>query len=360
MNKLNRVAKVIISIVALSLICCLPIVLACDHENTEIVTITHATCTTNGLDHVVCVDCDEILESQEISFLGHSFGEYVLTRAPFLEINGVEIRTCETCGFEEYREVVCSHENVLSEIVKEPLCIEIGYEKVICCTCGTPWYNEIEKTTHLESHSIIVEEPSCYKEGLEHIVCSLCAEVLEVRPVPVIDCSFGDWKISKYSTPFERGERYKVCGYCKQKQVESYSMTMPSANSIYAPGTGICHSFYVGDMTQGNIDSHDLVYDNGYFGVSGPWILGHNYGTLSMLPNVEVGQNIYISVNGNIRTYVVRYSEFAMQNETWTDIVGQSSGLSVLSNLYGETLHMYTCYGKTKNHRWMVLAELVS
>ena len=88
-------------------------------------------------------------------------------------------------------------------------------------------------------------------------------------------------------------------------------------------------------------------------------MLGHQYGSLKNLYKTKVGDMIYIGIDGVSKGYVVRYSEFALQNESKTDIIGQNSNISVLSNLEDETLHIYTCYGEEKDHRWMVLAELV-
>lgn len=321
LKKQSIFVKTVACIIILIIICCLPFALQCKHDETMIVTNVLPTCTENGMDNIVCVDCEKILESNEVLATGHSFSEYTLIQKPYKETNGIESKTCSVCGLEESREVVCKHQNTSKEVIKES---------------------------------------SCYEEGVEHLLCVECFAVLEENQLPILECSFGEWNITKYATPLDFGERCKTCINCNKFISESYKFSAPSSNFVYIPSSGICHSIYIGDMTQSNIDTHDLVYDTDYFGVKGPWILGHNYGTLGKLPNVKVGQIVYISINGNVKTYVVKYSEFAMQNNTLTDIIGQSSGISVLSNLAGETLHMYTCYGSTKNHRWMVLAELVS
>lgn len=357
MSKVKNIVRIISVVAVLSLICCLPTLLACKHENTTVVTVNSPTCIATGLENVVCVDCENILEVRGIPSLGHSFGEYSVAREPILGDSGVEIRYCTRCGREDYRTFECEHENAISEVVKEPTCIEVGSEKFTCVTCGIAWYNEIEKTPHLESYSVIIKEPSCYKEGLEHVVCSLCAEVLEEHSIPVVSCSFGDWIITTYATPVQSGERYKSCVYCGNTRSESYTMSMPSANSIYIPGTGICHSATPAGFTQEAVDAYNIVLAHPV-GDADPFILGHNTGTMWRLSNTRVGQYVYLSINGKIETYQVVISEHAREVAS-NNIVSYASGTSIWDSVGSKTLHMYTCYGE-KGERWIVLAKLVS
>jgi sortase (surface protein transpeptidase) len=111
----------------------------------------------------------------------------------------------------------------------------------------------------------------------------------------------------------------------------------------------------ISSFTQSAVDKYDIVYTTEAMDSNNPFILGHNHGTMQYISKINKGDLIYVSVNGNVRTYKVVVSEFAMQNNSHTDIIGQSSGYSIWDNLGGETLHMYTCYG-VNNGRWMVLA----
>ena len=360
MLKAKNIIKVITVIVVLSLICSLPTLLACKHENTTIVTTTAPTCTLNGLEDIVCIDCETILETRKVPSLGHSYGEYVVTREPILNDDGVELRTCERCGREDYRVFECKHEDFTSEVVKEPTCIELGSERHICSTCGIPWYTEIEKTPHLESYTTIIKEATCYSEGIEHVLCSLCSEVLEEHSIPVISCTYGDWKFTKYATPVESGERYKSCIYCGHTKSETYTMSMPSANSIYIPGTGLCHSVTPAGFTQEAVNSYNIVLAHPW-GASDPFILGHNTGSMWRLPSTRIGQLVYLSIKGQIEIYEVVVSEHARTENDARNIIGYSTGHDIWDSVGTKTLHMYTCYGdKEKDERWIVLAKLVS
>lgn len=295
--------------------------LRCKHESVMTIIIKESTCVDCGISQVSCLDCDEILFEESIPEHGHHYGNYIKVLAPSPKHNGLEERRCISCSAVELREYLCTHETI---------------------------------------EDIVISEPTCANTGMSHEICTICETVFSEHSIDALECSWGEWVEIKVATPISSGTKIRNCVNCGKEETTTYTMNMPHANSIYIPGTGICHKLYVGTMSQDSIDAHDLVYDTDYYWTTGPWVLGHRTGTMSKLPNVKVGQYIYLSINENIKTYVVRYSEFARQNDTWTDIIGQTSGKSVLSNLDDETLHMYTCYGTDKNDRWMVLAELVN
>lgn len=214
---------------------------------------------------------------------------------------------------------------------------------------------------HPLSHIYEIKSPTCDENGEGYRICSICGRILRINTVVIdnLGCNFGDWVISKKCTPLSDGEKIRTCIRCENLGYQSYQFNTIGKNYIYIPTADIHTKLYIGDLTQSNIDIYDLVYDRDYYGIDGVWVLGHQYGSLKNLHKTKVGDMIYIGVNGISKGYVVRYSEFALQNSNKTDIIGQTSNISVLSNLDGETLHIYTCYGKEKNHRWMVLAELV-
>lgn len=147
----------------------------------------------------------------------------------------------------------------------------------------------------------------------------------------------------------------------KETKVEEHTKTMSRENSIYIPGTGINNSFTISSFTQGAVDDFDIVYtESTEGGLNDPFVLGHNYRTLGNLEKAEVGHNIYLVKNGVIEIYKIVVSEYGLQNESCTDIVGQFTGTSVWHNYDCKTLHIYTCYGSNVDGRWMVLATLVS
>lgn len=293
----------------------------------------------------------------------HSFGEFILVVLPTPDTPGVEVRTCSNCQSKEERTYICEHTVIPNETVIEPTCSTEGLREISCSLCDCVLATEIlESLPHAETYPNVIQEPTCYSEGLEAIICTECNQTIEEHVLECLECTYGDWFVSREATPVDSGKRYRECTGCGDRISESYTMSMPGKNSIYIPGAGICAEFAITSFTQSAVDKNDIIYtdydDTFAVNSNNPFVLGHCYGTLSKLSKVKVGQCIYLSVNGKIKTYEVKISEFAMQNSEWTDIIGQTSGYSIFDNLGTETLHMYTCYGGT-NGRWMVLATFV-
>ena len=299
------------------------------HLPGDSVVVKEPTCTEAGQEDVRCTRCDGILECHLLEAPGHSFDDGELTVKPTANSNGVQVFTCSVCQYEEEREYVCPHE---------------------------------------DTHSEVVKSPTCMAGGQQDVVCDLCSKVMYSNQLNKVSCSYGKWKVTRAATPAKAGERYKECVYCGDKITESYSFSMAGKNSIYIPGTGINHKMTRGAMTQGNIDKYNMVFCNGYRMSDGyaPYVSmsdivvgGHNYRTLGKLHKTKVGQYIYLSVDGEIRSYKVRVSEYGVHS-VYSGIVGKSTGANLLQTNYGrETLRIYTCHGGGSG-RWMVLATRVS
>lgn len=294
--------------------------LMCDHSVTERVVVKHPTCTEKGRVQIVCVLCQNVVGEEETEALGHRFSDYVLTVAPSIGTDGEEVGHCVRCGAAHGRAVVCGHEMTLRSLDVAP-----------CCTA----------------------------EGRELELCALCGSLVAEHELERLPCDYGDWVIEVYAVPGVCGTRTHTCINCGASESESYEMQMRT-NGLYIPEADIDGAVTVinGHIYQEDVDAHDLVYGPRYLRSTGPFILGHNYGTLGKLCHVCVGQYIYVSVGGVVETYEVVISEYGLQNSSWTDIVGQTTGTSIFREFDEKTLHIYTCYGG-RNGRWIVLATLV-
>lgn len=207
---------------------------------------------------------------------------------------------------------------------------------------------------------VTIKEATCSEEGKEVGICDECNETIEERVLNLLDCTYGKWVYTKYSTPVESGERYKKCSECGNTVSESYTMSMPGDDSIYIAGTDIKACYKISSFTQKAVDKYDIVYtEETSLGSNNPFILGHKYRTLGKLSQTKVGSYIYLSKNGEIETYKVIISEYGLQNDDETDIIGQTTGTSIWDTFDGKTLHIYSCYGKNDDGRWMVLATKI-
>ncbi len=75
-----------------------------EHLYSDVITKA-AACTQEGIREKVCSECGLHTDSETIPALGHEFGEWETEKEATASEDGVEIRKCENCGFEESRTV---------------------------------------------------------------------------------------------------------------------------------------------------------------------------------------------------------------------------------------------------------------
>ena len=296
-----------------------PFILACGHSNLYGIRLSEQTCETDANIKVVCMDCGMHIDNITHEALGHDFGEYEIVVEPSMYKDGLEVRYCKNCDEKEERIYKCKHETITTHVPKTSTCTVNGVVISSCKDCHTP-------------------------------ITELVLDLLEH--------SYGDWSITRYATPLNNGEKVRYCTSCDTKDTTSYSMSMAGSNSIYIPGTSINHIVAISSFTQAAVDSYYIVYTESTWrtGSNDPFVLGHNYWPLGALYQTDVGQYIYLSINGRIETYKVMVSEYA--KEINNEIIGQWTGVSMWRNYGVKTLHLYTCYGGGKG-RWLVLAKKV-
>ena len=368
--------------------------LQCSHA-TITTSETAADCINDGLKQVQCVDCEVILEETVIPALGHDMGEYISIQLPAPDANGIEQTKCSVCDYAEEREYECTHEDSILRTILETTCGEVGINEAICPLCEEIRYLPIEKLPHAETKSFIEKEPSCFEEGVEHLICTTCEQIAEVKPIEMVEHTYGEWSNDVYATPFESGERSHVCVVCEHAESETYTVELGN-NYLYIPSANILCDFAITGFTQSAVDNNDVIYTKrAYKGVdeTNPFVLGHWFGSLTTMWHTPVGEYVYICIDGRIDTYKVINSEYAVEMYECYHI-GQDTGVNVfdtygsaLNSQYavygrnhqgedldpenndGRTLHMYTCHnrkdrpGWDPSHgsrgRWIILADLV-
>lgn len=295
----------------------------CNHEHSSW-HARYATCEKNGLNELICDDCGYVIDSSEIQALGHEWTGEVMTKWPLLDASGIKTRTCVKCGEKMERLFKCNH------------------------------YSSV--------HVRVLKDATCTEKGIEADICDMCQKQLDTREIDALGHDYGRWVVTKDAMPGVSGSRYKECTKCKNRITESFDFSMAGATSLYIPGTGINQTMTIGSYSQEDVDSYKIVYVPEVHGIgtSDPFILGHKERGLGSLYKTQVGQKIYVSIDGVIETYEVFLSEYAEENSTGILIIGKSSG-TVLQDAFGyKTLHLYTCYGSSSIGRWMVLAKKIS
>ena len=150
-----------------------------------------------------------------------------------------------------------------------------------------------------------------------------------------------------------------LCTICVYPHLYFAKSEPPGENVLFIPSAGIHSNLTMASYTQEAVDNYDVIYslDNGE---NNPFILGHDYKTLSRLHKTQVGDYIYISIAGKVEAYRVVASEYAREASNKRDIVGQETGANLWDSYSEKTLHVFTCHGWREDGRWLVLAILDS
>lgn len=221
----------------------------------------------------------------------------------------------------------------------------------------------IKECEHANTYTSVIKEANCFEFGKMQIICKKCEYILEERILEKEEHKVNSeerWTYTKYATIEESGERYKHCCVCNAILPETYTIPFLGENSIYINGTNVNACFTKSSFTQHSVDKYDIVYtEESDIGLNNPFILGHNYGNLGSLYQTQIGEHIYLCINGITEVYEVFVSEYGVSICDSTDIIGKSTGSSILDTYDYKTLHLYTCYGTNRNGRWIVLAKQI-
>lgn len=131
-----------------------------------------------------------------------------------------------------------------------------------------------------------------------------------------------------------------------------------SDNHIFIPSCGMDADFVLGEVSQEAVNNNDIVCNLTLMNSDNPLFMGHSFGTFRKLPDIKVGDKIYLTLNGEQRTYTVTVSEPGTVIDNGTDIKGEATGTKLIYTSSTPTLHLYTCY--IYYDRWIVIAELKS
>ncbi len=174
-----------------------------------------ATCTESGhMPYVQCSRC-EYSTFVEIMPLGHSYGEWFLSRAATCAEFGEEKRVCarDESHFEVRATGKTPHTMSDWTVKKAASCTQDGTEVRTCSVCLTEETKAIPMTGHLPSGWIIEEEATCTQDGTEYRQCANCLKCLEKRTVQATGHSFGQWFQSVAPSCVSFGEEKRICAH---------------------------------------------------------------------------------------------------------------------------------------------------
>ena len=258
--------KKILSVLMLFLVVAL---VGCGHKHEYQENVIAPTCTEEGYTEKTC-ECGDVQKVDIVAALGHSYGEWTITKEPTEEEKGSKEKECSVCGdivTEEIPEL--DHTHKYTETVVEPTCTEDGYT-LHKCACGDEYKDNETPAGHKEQ-VLPAKAPTCLEEGLtEGKKCSVCGEVLvEQTTIPVVEhkeetlpakaptctesgltegkkCSvcgevlvlqstvealghsYGNWVVVKDSTITQYGVKEKTCSGCGDKITEEIPLKADS------------------------------------------------------------------------------------------------------------------------------------
>ncbi|MBQ7885396.1 MAG: hypothetical protein IJ313_00725, partial [Clostridia bacterium] len=168
----------------------------CAHENTKF-DIIEATCAKEGIEKVICKDCDEVISETVLPLTDcaifvdgvcklcgaventeceHNY-ETVKELAPNCTEAGYVWQECTICGAEKNFEVGEPNGEHNYATVKElaPNCVEAGYVWTACTICGAEKNYEVGEPNGEHTYEIVKElAPTCVEAGYVWEVCSVC------------------------------------------------------------------------------------------------------------------------------------------------------------------------------------------
>ncbi len=102
----------------------------------------------------------------------------------------------------------CEHQYE-ENITTEPTCTSVGTKTFTCTLCNDTYSEEIPIVEHSFGLWKITKNATCTTEGESQRTCK-CGKI-ESKKLPVINHSYGDWTTIKESTCTEKGEAQRTC-----------------------------------------------------------------------------------------------------------------------------------------------------
>lgn len=194
------------------------------HEFTgEVTTTKEATCTQAGEKTIACVnpDCKEVT-TEEIPVKGHSFGDWIVTKAATWNTEGTQERSCSVCGDKESAVLPAlstNHKHDYSgteTIVKQATCTEEGSKIIACKTpeCDATTTVSLPPTGHYAGEWETAKAATCSQTGKSVQKCSRCDAVVAEKAIAMKDHNYGEWEVVTRATTSAAGEKKRVCKDC--------------------------------------------------------------------------------------------------------------------------------------------------
>lgn len=182
-------------------------------------TVRYATCTENGERVKKCTDCNTVMETGEISALGHKKGSSsIINKEATCNGAGERVWYCERCNTPIETEVIDAKGHTEGKAVTKlmPTCTTEGVKEISCEDCGAVLREEkIDALGHSSAGDYITEKSAtCTETGIKVKKCERCQFVIEEAVIPKTEHNPGTWLTIKGSTCTANGLKVKKCTDC--------------------------------------------------------------------------------------------------------------------------------------------------
>ncbi len=309
---------------------------ATGHDSGKWITAVAPTCTEKGEKVLACTVCDAVLKTmeipelghvapepepkppvcgvetfnilcvrcglQEIVFIPHDPGEWVVISEPTETTPGMEVCCCEICGeVLETREISpLEHTHKKRTVTIPATCTVAGMEYDICETCGERIGEAkvLPATGHKPGSWIVSIEPDCENDGEKIRNCSVCGAVCETKTIPANGHIPGEWETVMESTAETEGLRIKKCVVCGDTVEEEI---IPKKTVLTDDGTGVGIEIDSGDY-DGEVE---IVVSETFDGSAFNLVNTETEATRSMIYDIKItvdGEEV--QPNGKVRVRI--------------------------------------------------------
>ena len=214
------------------------------HDLTDWIYDVEPTCLTGGHRYKICNTCEEIIVSEDVAPLQHSFEITTETEAT-CTVDGLVIMTCVrgNCEYVKQQVIfapghnfgsdnicdVCQyeltvHEHEYTSTVTEPTCTQIGYT-VYTCSCGHEYRGSfVDQLGHSWNEGVITTSKTCTTDGVMTYTCTVCEASYEVA-IP----AGHDWTetVTTEATCTTDGSMTRTCAVCETTE----TVVIPAAHT---------------------------------------------------------------------------------------------------------------------------------
>lgn len=184
------------------------------HDYGDYVISVKATCTEKGSKYKECSRCGKQL-TYSIDATGHKLDKtWVIVKPATCTEPGIQERYCKNCSETmETAEIAKVPHTTEEQTVKPATCAEAGIIEERCTVCLTLVNTKtIDKLPHTESERT-VSESTCSKAGIVEVYCTECSEVISSYELPLKDHEYEECLITAPTCTSDGVYGYK-CLHC--------------------------------------------------------------------------------------------------------------------------------------------------